>query len=179
MTGPNDSYAVGAVANFMIGRARNHKRRLTHPRLQNLVYVAYGIHLASSDSGDSRLFEERIEAGPDGPLVPALYHEFKRFGLRPIRGWASDFDYETRKVVYPVVEDDDKLALHALNLTWSLYGNRPPAVLTKLTKRPGGPWEKAVSTHRSEIPDTWIREQFDAVLNEVVERVLTGGVGDS
>lgn len=111
-------------------------------------------------------------------MVPALYHEFKRFGLRPIRGWASDFDYETRKVVYPVVEDDDKLALHALNLTWSLYGNRPLAVLTKLTKRTGGPWEKAVSTHRSEIPDTWIREQFDAVLNEVVERMLTGGVGD-
>ncbi len=178
MTSPNDTYEVGAVANFMIGRAKKNKHRLTHLKLQNLVYVAYGIRLASSDGGDDRLFRQHIEARPPGPLVPELYHEFKRFGLRPIRGWASDFDYERRKVIFPVVRDDDQLALHALNLTWSLHGDSSLVVLRKLTQRPDGPWERAISKHLREIPDEWIREQFDLFLNRVVERVLTGDTDD-
>ena len=178
MNNPNDPYEIGAVANFMIGRAKKNKHRLTHLKLQNLVYVAYGIRLASSDRGDDRLFRQHIEARPSGPLVPELYHEFKRFGLRPIHGWVSDFDYETRKVIFPVVHDDDQLALHALNLTWSLYGDHPLVVIWKLTQRPGGPWDRAVSEHLREIPDEWIRKQFDVVLNQVVEWVLTGDTGD-
>lgn len=169
MTRPKSPYPVGAVANFMIGRAKKGRRPLTHIKLQNLVYFAYGVYWA--DEG-RRLFKQRIEPWPEGPVVPELYHEFKRFGARPIRHWSSDFKYNTQKFMVPVVEDDDRTALHALNLTWSFYGHRPTRDLTKFTRRPDGPWDKATSQGRVEIPDEWIKQQFDVVIEQVVARQL-------
>ena len=167
MTSSEGAYEVGAVANFMIGRAKKNKQPLTHVKLQNLVYVAYGVYWTDLES---RLFKQRIEAWPEGPVVPELYHEFKRFGMKSIRHWSKDFNYETREFTIPVVEADDRIALVALNLTWSLYGNRPTRYLTKLTHRAGGPWERA--TEGSEIPNAWIKEQFDVVRDQVVKLVL-------
>ena len=162
-------YEVGAVANFMIGRAKKARRPLTHLKLQHLVYAAYGVCLADQDR---RLFKQRIEAWGSGPVVPALYHEFKRFGTVPIRDWSTDFNYETRHGTLPIVEDHDRLALHALNVTWSLYGKRSVEDLTKHNRRIGSPWNKAYAMKRQEIPDEWIKEEFSEVLAEVVARVL-------
>lgn len=172
MTSSEGAYEVGAVANFMIGRAKKGGDPLTHVKLQSLVYLGYGIYLADQDR---RLFKQRIEAWPSGPIVPELYHEFKRFGTVPIRDWSTDFNYETRKVTFPAVDDDDRLALHALNLTWSHYGKRSALELKQLTRLPHSPWCQAKSKNLSEIPDARIKEYFNYVLARVVEHVLTSG----
>ncbi len=165
-----DTYEVGAIANFMIGRAKKNKRPLTHFKLQSLVYYAYGICLADQDR---RLFKQHIEAWPVGPVVPELYHEFKRFGIVPVRDWSTDFNYETRKVTFPAVDDSDQLAIYALNVTWTFLGDYSEMDLRKRTHRPNGPWDRAKSEQRRTIPDEWIREEADTFLNHVTERILT------
>ena len=50
---------------------------ITNLKLQKLVYYAQGFHLAIEDFP---LFPETIEAWAHGPVVPALYHEFKKYG---------------------------------------------------------------------------------------------------
>lgn len=54
---------------------------LSNLKLQKLVYYAQGFHLALYDR---LLFPERIEAWQHGPVVPDLYHAFKRFGSSPV-----------------------------------------------------------------------------------------------
>lgn len=54
---------------------------LTHLRLQKLLYLAQGWSLAMRNKA---LFNERIEAWAHGPVVPAVYKEFKLYGEKPI-----------------------------------------------------------------------------------------------
>ncbi|MEZ9667438.1 Panacea domain-containing protein [Vibrio breoganii] len=54
---------------------------ISNLKLQKLTYYAQGFYLALYEEP---LFEESIEAWAHGPVVPALYHEFKSFGKNPI-----------------------------------------------------------------------------------------------
>lgn len=50
-------------------------------KMQKLVYYAYAWSLVK---GDTKLFDEKLEAWPNGPVFPNLYHELKGFGASPI-----------------------------------------------------------------------------------------------
>ena len=64
---------------------------ITHLKLQKLVYYAQGFHLALYDKP---LFDEAIEAWRHGPVVPALYREFRDFGDSVIPR-VTEFDADT------------------------------------------------------------------------------------
>ncbi len=148
-------YPVGAIANFMIGRAKRRHVRITNLKLQKLVYIAYGSGLVLLKG---RLFEEPILAWKFGPVIPAIYHEFKRFGSRNITQWSHDYSCVDRKFEYPVVPDSDRRTLVVLNLTWDRYGRRPAEALVGLTHQQGTPWSR---TPRGEvIDDELIRRCF-------------------
>lgn len=55
---------------------------ISHLKLQKLCYYSQGFHLALYDG--TPLFSEEIEAWQHGPVVPALYHEYKQFEAAPI-----------------------------------------------------------------------------------------------
>lgn len=57
-------------------------------KLQKLVYYAQGFFSAIFDKP---LFEDEISAWTHGPVIPALYHEYKMFGSNRIPV-PSDFD---------------------------------------------------------------------------------------
>lgn len=61
---------------------------LSNLKVQKLVYYAQAYYLALHRRP---LFSERIEAWAHGPVIPDLYHEFKRFGAGSIA--CSDTDY--------------------------------------------------------------------------------------
>ena len=157
-------YRVGAVANFFIGRSQEKGVHLTHLKLQKLVYIAHGLHLVVTDR--RRLFKDRIEAWRFGPVVPALYHEFKRSGRSRIRRWSADFDLDTNEWTTPLVSDEDDAALLALNCTWSVYGEEDASELVRLTHKEGTPWNQTVKRHSGgEIPDGLIQEHYEEIVD--------------
>src|SRR5690606_24176720 len=74
-------YTPAHIANYFLWKAKKENIELTAMKLIKLVYVAYGWYLAFKDE---KLFDERIEAWRYGPVIPSLYHEFKRFRNDPI-----------------------------------------------------------------------------------------------
>ena len=147
------------VANFMIGRAKSRKASLTHLKLQKLVYIAYGIGLAVG----RRLFQDRVEAWSWGPVIPSLYHEFKRYGASEIDDWSIYYSYEKRKWDFPTIPDEDREALLILNMTWDFYGRLSGSQLTRLTHQRGTPWDKTPLGET--IPDYEIGEHFAELFN--------------
>lgn len=61
--------AIDVAKYFLILVDREAGDTITELKLQKLMYIAQGIHLALYDSP---LFKEEIEAWQDGPVVPAL-----------------------------------------------------------------------------------------------------------
>lgn len=64
---------------------------ISNLKLQKLVYYTQGFSLAILKRP---LFSETVEAWMHGPVVPALYHEYKEYGSGPIpvEGLNIDFD---------------------------------------------------------------------------------------
>ena len=83
------SYPAKAVANYFIDIARCEGEQLSPMKIQKLVYFAHGWYLALYDEP---LLDEKIEAWRYGPVVPSLYHEFKRYGSGTIERYAIDFE---------------------------------------------------------------------------------------
>ncbi len=156
-------YEVGAAANFMIGRSLRRRKYITHLKLQKLVYISYGFYLARTNSS---LFEEDIEAWRLGPVIPELYHEFKRFGPAIIRRWSANFDYQSGKFKIPVVSDDDDAAIRALDFTWNHYGWISARDLVDITHAEGTPWKITRDQDRRVINPNLIRDHFRMLLND-------------
>ncbi|TGO02460.1 phage-associated protein [Candidatus Thiomargarita nelsonii] len=83
-------------------------------KLQKLVYYAQGINLALSDQP---LFPEALEAWIHGPVVPVLFHTYKRAGAIPPPG---DMDFsiycvQTREVL------DEVYTVFGQFSAWKLY----------------------------------------------------------
>lgn len=69
------------IAKYFLMRASLDGDLITPLKMQKLVYLAYAKTLAKNNK---KLFEEKIEAWPMGPVVPSLYNELKRYGSSPI-----------------------------------------------------------------------------------------------
>ena len=78
---------------------------LSNLKLQKLLYYAQGIYLALKGEP---LFNDPIEAWQHGPVVPSVYHSFKRFGSNAVE--LDDdvdfniFDEETQEILNEVFE---------------------------------------------------------------------------
>ena len=166
------SYQVGAIANYLIGWSRKKRRQVRHIKLQKLVYVSYGICLAGYGR---RLFNERIEAWPYGPVIPELYHEFKRFGPYPIKRLSSNFNYNTGKFEFPLVSDDDIDALRVLGFVWDQYGRLSDSVLVDITHTEGSPWQQTIAqgSRNPRIQDDLIRDHYLEVLHDWEKETVT------
>ncbi|MHC1788303.1 Panacea domain-containing protein [Solidesulfovibrio sp.] len=70
------------VANFFLSKIDPEVGEIiSNLKLQKMVYYAQGFALA--DLGRP-LFQDTIEAWEHGPVVPALYHEYKQYGAGEI-----------------------------------------------------------------------------------------------
>jgi len=117
------------VANELIRVAHETGKSISNMKLQKLLYLAQGIHLAMKN--DAPLFEDSIEAWKYGPVVPSVYHKFKIYfsGEIPVaHPFSSESDLlseEQKKLVRRVVE---------------LYGGLSAIALSNFTHLQGSPW---------------------------------------
>lgn len=72
------------IAKYFLIKAEKDGELITPLKMQKLVYFAYVFYLISK-RGKERLFEEKIEAWPAGPVIPSLYRKLKEYGSAPIK----------------------------------------------------------------------------------------------
>lgn len=165
-----------AVANFFVERGSAEGIPIDPLKLQKLVYFGHGWHLAVTGEP---LIDECIEAWPYGPVVPTIYHEFKRYGYSPITSPATEF--VLREDVAPartVVLSDgywttprvtDSRALTVLEKVWREYGKFSGVYLSNISHTAGSPWDVAWKKAKAggkvrgaDIPDHEMRQYFYA-----------------
>ena len=80
---------------------------ISNLRLQKLVYYAQAWNLANYDKP---LFTDKFQAWVHGPVIPALYHECKVNGAKPLLSdleldvVEQEFDEQTRELLQEVAE---------------------------------------------------------------------------
>lgn len=150
-------YTASHVANYFLGRAKAERRKITHLKLQKLVYVAYGW---CWEFLGGQLFRDRIEAWKYGPVVPNLYHEFKHCGWMPIRQWSAHYDFDERQFLIREVQPDGQVA-RVLHQVWEAYKEFSGRQLRDMTHSPGTPWDETYEPDRNlPVPDDLIRQHF-------------------
>ena len=162
------AYRVDKVANTFLHIAREESDAIDPMKMQKLIYLAHGLHLA--------LYEEPLVTSPIrawryGPVIKPLYDKTKRYGSNPI----------TRELVSEIVLDEDdkdtpisEETLALLREVWRAYGGDTALQLSSLThdaEAPEGkPWHETWVTNNghllgnSVIPNDLIQNSFKKLL---------------
>jgi uncharacterized phage-associated protein len=120
-----------AVANYFIKKSLNDGTEVTPMKLVKLVYIAHGWHLALNNG--EPLLPEAVEAWKYGPVVPKIYHTFKKYGGSRITSLESQ-DNE-----FPNITDPGLVTF--LDKVWEIYKNYSGFQLSTLTHQPDTPWD--------------------------------------
>jgi len=140
------AFPVGSVANYFLDLADQDGVAVSPMKLQKLVYLAHGWHWAIADAP---LLDEVVEAWKFGPVVPSLYHEFKRFGAGRIEGERFRKVEHSRNGGWTLVPcempddtDEATLARALIERVWEVYREYTGVQLSNLTHQAGTPWQK-------------------------------------
>lgn len=139
------------VANEIIRVAHETGKSISNMKLQKLLYLAQGIHLALKT--DAPLFDDPIEAWKYGPVVPSVYHKFKIYFSgeipqnHPFTGNAVELNSDQKKIIERVVE---------------LYGGLSAMRLSNFTHLEESPWFEIYNANSfsAEIPTLSISTYF-------------------
>jgi uncharacterized phage-associated protein len=160
-------YTPQHVANFFLEKAEEADAVLTPMKLIKLVYIGYGWYLALVGM---RLFNENIEAWQHGPVVPSLYHEFKKFGSNGINTKATAYDLETYTLTEPRIPEGDSTASMILDKVWAAYQQFSGWTLREKTHELGTPWSATYTGEQSSevISDELIKPHFKTKISEIL-----------
>jgi len=123
---------------------------LSNLKLQKLLYYAQGHHLASHGTP---LFKDEIQAWSHGPVVPIVYHEYKRFGSDDVV-LPDDDPFE-----FSDIDDDTSVFLSKV---WNTYGGYAAWRLRNMTHEER-PWKDHFDGRRSVvIPKGELKRYFEA-----------------
>jgi uncharacterized phage-associated protein len=118
------------VAEYILALARENNNPLTPMQLLKLVFISHGWQLGLHGRP---LVGEDAEAWQYGPVIPSIYHAYKRYGGNFITENPdvdrSQFDHTERKT---------------LDQVWKGYGHRSGVSLSSLTHEKNSPWEVTV-----------------------------------
>lgn len=165
-----------AVANYLLGLGQRDGVALSPMKMIKLVYIAHGWHLWNFDRP---LINEQIEAWPYGPVIASLYHEFKRYGNKPIEEPAVHLSRAAGdKRFYPYSMDGEQSQSHrdeARNLidaVWNIYKGFSAVQLSAKTHHAGSPWFQTWhtgggrETRGTDIPQEDIKKHFTELAGE-------------
>ena len=120
------AYDARVVANYFLNLARRDRHPIFPLQMQKLLYLAHGWSLALRGEP---LISDKIEAWKYGPVVPAVYRAFKKYGAAAIKEPAP----------VPNVElDPDSRTL--IETVWNRYRPYMGIELSALTHEPSYAW---------------------------------------
>lgn len=150
-----------SIANFFLELAESQGEKISPMKLQKLVYYAHGWYAGHTNRP---LIDESVEAWQYGPVIPSLYHEFKRFGAGMITSKACSGEYFDPA---PVPSPSDEGLRKFLTSIWKSYGKFTGIALSEMTHAKGTPWEQTWNANPGvkgvDIPFEKIAEHFKAV----------------
>lgn len=124
---------VSAIADFFIYKSQFDEKpsyTITPLKLQKLIYYSQAWYLAIE--GDA-LFSNDIEAWVHGPVIPEIYHEYKKYGYNQIRKTIDHIPEE--------ITSNAKIN-KILHSVWEIYKDFDAKELEKLTHSEE-PWKHA------------------------------------
>jgi uncharacterized phage-associated protein len=141
-------YPAKAAANAFVDIAAEHNQQLSPLKLQKLMFLAHGWHLAIANS--PLIEDEFAEAWQYGPVFPSVYHEFKEFGSGAIENKAADFRFAGNnntevEIFTPEIPKSDENTWKLIKKVWEVYSKYSGLGLSDLTHQAGTPWEKTWS----------------------------------
>lgn len=137
------------IANFFISLSNSAEEgHITNMKVNKLVYFAQAWSMVTLKQ---KLFDEKIEAWPHGPVIPSVYNAFNQYKNHNINEPCGIFD-------------ENVLTSEQLDLLTDValaYGAYSAAYLRGLTHKPGTPWNMVYEEHkRNVIPDKMIYNYF-------------------
>ncbi|MHB1430638.1 MAG: Panacea domain-containing protein [Streptosporangiaceae bacterium] len=120
-------YSALTIAKWFIAWAEAESDELSNMKLQKLLYYAQGHHLAFTGMP---LFTEVIQAWSHGPVIPEIYHAFKKFDAKSIT--LSDRDPFT-------FDEVNRGTSEFLVKIWNTYGGYSAGRLRNMTHQEH-PW---------------------------------------
>lgn len=136
-------YPSLVIANYFIGLSLQNNDPLTPMKLLKLVYFAHGWYLATYGKP---LIDEKIEAWAFGPVIPSIYHAFKKYGVNYITERCL-FDGELNKEIKEY-----------LDIIYEEYNKFTAVQLANITHEDGSPWQKIYKKNNQFIPKNAIIE---------------------
>ena len=180
---PASACSAKAVANYFLDVAERQGETLNQMKLQKLVYIAHGWHLAIRERP---LIQESVEAWTYGPIIADLYHEFKKFGNMPITERATEIKSRQTaggpfsisfSIEEPTIDrdsDDPEYTRRFLDKVWEVYGDFTAVQLSNLTHEPDTPWDQTRQLYRNKrsvsIPDETIAAYYRKRVKENANR---------
>ena len=129
------TYHVMQVAGAFIDLANRMDSRFTEGRLQKLLYIAQGWHLAITGKC---AFEEDFVAREQGPVLPEIDLEFALRGSFPF----------TEEDASDAALDDDDLISQVILRVWDYYGEAAEAEVDDIATHTLSPWARARAGER-------------------------------
>ncbi len=148
------------VANSILQRSLNEKdNKISHLKLQKILYILHGWHLAKLDQP---AFYDLVEAWNYGPVVASVYHTFKGYKDQLIDKLEGK----------PVDEKQCPQFKRVADKVWNRYKGRDSFQLVYLTHEGGTPWDIARNDERSQIiSNDLIKGYYKELLEELGEAV--------
>ena len=131
------------IAKYILCIAQENGDLITNLKLQKLLYYAQAWFMVNNDG--ERLFEDEIEAWQYGPIVKAVYNEYKRFGRQAIE--LEDCNLKTD---FGFLSDNVKTFLDEFCQEYFRYSAFEMVASTHQEK----PWQEAVKQGYNTIIDT-------------------------
>jgi len=143
-------YFPSYIANFFLWLSKKEGRGndMTNTKLLKLTYFAFAWYYALHKE---KLFKEDIEAWGHGPVIPSLYHEFKRFGKNPIDTYASEINRSSGEVYHPIVNEKDEKAILIINAVWDRYKDKAGETLSNIIHNENSPWSRVYERGKNKV----------------------------
>lgn len=128
-----------AIANLILDVAQRLGRPASNLSINKIAYFAHGSYLAKYRKP---LIDAKIEAWQYGPVFREIYHEFKKFGDKPIRVFARDLNLDTGEMDIPIhnLPSDEEIFLCEVI---SSYLKMTTGYLVEKSHLADGPWHNA------------------------------------
>jgi len=155
-------YDARAVANTIVAMAAGTGQRVSHLKLQKLLFLCHAFYIVSRGRP---LVKREFEAWKRGPVHRDVYEAFRKYSRRPIDQPAERLDpvRRTWSIIAPV-EDDDVVAV--MRRVLDFYLGWSARQLVDLTHAKEGPWDYVVRNAEVQanlgfrIPDRIVLQRF-------------------